>query len=541
MWPSRWGSGPRVTEGGDVTGKKPVIRLELMAEPVAVVVDGDRVQVKRPASGHLLRLMFWANRPIDLDAPLAKLGEAGVSIGAGRDTFVKDARDALRDIDRSRKTRLVIAADAAGRQHKPARFLLRSSEWDVDALDFLPGAEDAQAAISGFKDDLRSAPEKVPSDFGNNLELWLEAYRLWGANPGVDLEGIGEAKAKYDEYEALYQDLVAALVVAYAARFLEGGKQHDLTLALNYFDPLRSVDIAIWELGFRVAASMDGWKVKVESLKARIHESTGETLGELAAVIEAAERRDSDFLLVPSVGGPAVDPLGVPAAPRAGAVVRDEPLHDVHEPVPVDILRTLPLGGAEADSHGLLQAAALLGIADYSALDLESSNVTPVQCCRDVVRTLRFSGIMANKWVLRKDAFEAFDELLTDLDRHGEAGLVRLMIVDPDGDAAPVLRRRGLLTDREMESLPVLKDLLRRHQSFQVRMYDTMPVFRLIIVDNTYVTVAPYLNLAKALPRSGWEVPQLALTPNAPFPFAQAFMTFFDEAWSRSKKHLTDR
>lgn len=140
---------------------------------------------------------------------------------------------------------------------------------------------------------------------------------------------------------------------------------------------------------------------------------------------------------------------------------------------------------------------------------------------------------MANKWVLDSDAHTAFDRLLTRLDREEEVALARLMIVNPVSEAADVLRDRGLLTDREMKSIPVLQDLVLAHPSFEVRMYDTLPLFRLIIVDQTFVTVGPYLNQPAALPRSGWEVPQLALTHAAPYPLAQSFVGLFEESWKR--------
>lgn len=513
-----------------------MIRVELMSDPVAVDVDGDRVTVKREASGHLIRILFWENRAIDVDRALTGFHQAGIRVSAKKESFLNDARSALRDLG-SVKTRITTVKKVDGRPVVPAWYQLRTDDLEVDALDFIGPAETATDLLGPYREDLLRAPERVSDEFLEHLDTWIAAHRLWGANPGVDINEFAAARGAYEEYSAKYQDLVAAIVVNYAARFWRNGSQLELSRALNYFDPLREINSDTWALGFRLAASADGWKVQLESLKQRLLEATQDGTEDLQSVVKRAENRELDFILVPRDGTRLVEPLGFQTPPID--VPARESLDHQNTP-PVGQTRAFPsTPSADGEGHaGLLQAATFLGIADHTALALESSNVTPVQCCNDVVRTLKFSGIMANKWVLRPDSYQAFEGLLTELDRHGEEGLVRLMIVDPDGPSAPVLRRRGLLTDRELKSLPVLQDLLKRHPSFKIRMYDSLPIFRLIIVDNTYVTVAPYLNLPTALPKDGWEVPQLALTPNAPYPLSQAFVTFFDEAWARSRKNL---
>src|SRR5262249_23088436 len=81
-----------------------------------------------------------------------------------------------------------------------------------------------------------------------------------------------------------------------------------------------------------------------------------------------------------------------------------------------------------------------------------------------------------------------------------------------------------------------LRALSKRHQSFKIRVYDFLPTFRIIVIDDSLVTVAPYLNVPQEwLREQGWESPHIVLAPMAPFPWAKSFERMFRESWRRSR------
>lgn len=486
-----------------------MIRIDLMTDPIVVVSSRGERKLRRKTSERLLRLLVWCEAPLDQGEVLRDLAEG--DLGAKTSdiqyllTEVRDCLGPKGDPERARLETVTHAADGTRYDRAHYRLDVTGIELDVDHFEEI--AETAETALKEYEGDLDSAPQKVPIGFSASLENWTTAFQSFGVNPGIANSTYTPAVTAFDRFETLRQSLLTGLVVAHASRFMQEGNSTDLNRALAYitsFDDVLSDDL--WRLRFRLAGSSESWKLQLPNLQAEYRNAEGELPADLLRIVDGINRRDDEALLVPKL------------PPQA----------------PIRSSRPSPSASpAQFENTELGRAVTGLGITEHTSLQLEDSNISPVQCCRQVVRRLWFSGIMANKWVLDPDAHTAFDRLLTRLDREEEFALARLMIVNPESEAAEVLRDRGLLTDREMKSIPVLQDLVLAHPSFEVRMYDALPLFRLIIVDQTFVTVGPYLNQPAALPRSGWEVPQLALTHAAPYPLAQSFVGLFEESWKR--------
>lgn len=491
-----------------------MIRIDLMTEPIVVNCEGTEYKFKRRSSERLLRLLIWCKEPLDQSEIMVDFAEGDLqaTTKTGIHHFLTEIRNSL-GLERERLKTVKHAPD--GTYYSRARYRLDIEGIELDVHDFVNIAETAKKALEEYENNLDSAPEKVPVEFSDLLDDWTAAFQSFRANPGISSSKYTPAETQFDRFESLRQSLVAAIVVAHASRFIQEGNPNFLARALDYltgFDYGLSDDL--WRLRFRLTGSSLAWTHQLPDLQATYRQANGELPADLLKIVEGIKTRDKQVVLVPK----RIPQTNIHASPGP--------------PARPQSISTRP---AAVEKTDLELAVATLGITEHTSLQLENSNISPVQCCRQVVRRLWFSGIMANKWVLDPDAHTAFDRLLTRLDREEEVALARLMIVNPESEAADVLRDLGLLTDREMKSIPILQELVLKHPSFEVRMYDTLPLFRLIIVDQTFVTVGPYLNQPAALARSGWEVPQLALSHAAPYPLAHSFVGLFEESWKRSR------
>ena len=70
----------------------------------------------------------------------------------------------------------------------------------------------------------------------------------------------------------------------------------------------------------------------------------------------------------------------------------------------------------------------------------------------------------------------------------------------------------------------MLRSLNAAHPSFQVRLYDALPTFRIVLIDQTVASFSPYLMApGTQRARTGWEAPHIVLDRTAPWPLAQTF------------------
>jgi hypothetical protein len=194
-----------------------------------------------------------------------------------------------------------------------------------------------------------------------------------------------------------------------------------------------------------------------------------------------------------------------------------------------------PLEYGSANDDPIRDVARLLGIT--SVLKLRGAEVEPAECIERTTRRLYFSGVLASKWVCDAGVRSDFEGLLTRLDgSEGDGGDVRFLIIDPDGDAYNELYqlRGGRLSK---ESVPLLRDLAARHRSLRVRVVNARPAFRIVVIDDDFVSFSPYALEGEryATSKLGWEAPHVMLDPLAPYPLADAFRLYFEERWASAK------
>ena len=83
-----------------------------------------------------------------------------------------------------------------------------------------------------------------------------------------------------------------------------------------------------------------------------------------------------------------------------------------------------------------------------------------------------------------------------------------------------------------IQPIDVLRRLCVAHPSFQVRLYDALPTFRIVLIDQSIVSFSPYLmDPGTDRARTGWKAPHIILDRTAPWPLARTFETLFDQAW----------
>jgi len=185
------------------------------------------------------------------------------------------------------------------------------------------------------------------------------------------------------------------------------------------------------------------------------------------------------------------------------------------------------------DDSTLQALCRTLGITTASELRLGGSHLTPLACINRTRKRLYFSGVLASKWVIEPAIRSEFNELLTRLDENG--GEARFLVINPNGDGFKRLRelRAGNISTESIE--PLLK-LVKQHRSLKVRAYDSLPAFRIIVIDDDVVTFSPYRLSAEAYRKTdrGWEAPHVALDPLASHPLAEAFELLFLETWNKS-------
>lgn len=193
-----------------------------------------------------------------------------------------------------------------------------------------------------------------------------------------------------------------------------------------------------------------------------------------------------------------------------------------------------PLEPAGDNRDHLHQIAEVLGITPSSTLRLRGEVVEPMTCLQQAQSMLYFSGVLASKWVDTPAIRAEFARLLTRLDKQGRDDTpVRFLIMDPSGDAYSELfqLRGGALS---ADSIPHLRALAEKHATFEVRVVDALPSFRILMLDEEWVSFSPYALEAEryATSQYGWEAPHILLDPRAPYPLAEALKVLFNERWS---------
>lgn len=368
--------------------------------------------------------------------------------------------------------------------------------------------------------------EKLPVGYGSNVEAVREACELMSANPGRPESHINAVRNADQVYDRYLWNLQLATAYGYIRRWLDGGVELDVTTGIAYLKRLvvgEGTPDEIWRMLIRVEGSLANWKVQLPDLERQIADAhDGAVPPEYQQLLRlCGPRRDAKWIFEPaSSSGPVVH--GTDTIPAPELTIKDR--------------------------GNLADVAVRLGISSNAALRLRNSRVEPSECIDMTVNRLWFAGLFAGKWTLDPVVRAKFDLLLDKLDTGEDADNVvgkpvRLLILDPSSRAFEGLKRLGMVTGSTgIRSIPILRDLVKRHPSFAVHMYDSMPMFRMVIIDDCLVTVAPYLNVpAEFSLDGGWDVPHLVLTPAAQYPLAKSFETLFRYLWRRSRpiEHLS--
>jgi hypothetical protein len=123
----------------------------------------------------------------------------------------------------------------------------------------------------------------------------------------------------------------------------------------------------------------------------------------------------------------------------------------------------------------------------------------------------------------------AFTRLLERLDHIG--GSVQFLLINPESESYRTFSELRW-SSGGTQPIEMLRSLTAAHPSFMVRLYDALPTFRIVLIDQNIVSFSPYLmEPGTGHARTGWEAPHVVLDRTAPWPLARTFETLFTETW----------
>ena len=157
---------------------------------------------------------------------------------------------------------------------------------------------------------------------------------------------------------------------------------------------------------------------------------------------------------------------------------------------------------------------------------------SPIDCIKQVKKTLGFLGILGSKWVDN----DVIDEMRGFLSRVNHSrGKVEFLLISPLCDDFKNLYKDGKISGRT-ESLRHFKELMTEFDCLDVRLYSQLPCFRLIFIDSSIVAVSKYRidRGNDKEDRSGWTVPHLVIQSESRHSMYYSFEGYFDDIWGRS-------
>jgi len=164
---------------------------------------------------------------------------------------------------------------------------------------------------------------------------------------------------------------------------------------------------------------------------------------------------------------------------------------------------------------------------------LTESKYEPVQCMKQARRRLYFMGILGSKWVTEPHIRAEFRQFLSRIQYQG--GFIRFLMINPEGEAFKRLRnyRGGAIS---AESLGHFRALVEEFPCLQVRLYDQLPCFRLVFIDDSMLAVSRYKIDKEGYFQSkyGWEAPHLVIDSTAPWSLYDAFELYYQQIWDVS-------
>jgi DNA-binding SARP family transcriptional activator len=354
---------------------------------------------------------------------------------------------------------------------------------DVDAFAF--------ASFIKEHDICNVDVDDVATEYIEMYENLLDLHAMWNTNPALPFADDQDDEflvSRYHEFER-YLDCLRRCIIYVELR---SRRKPRIEKAISRIEQLLAqdrFDEQSWALLFRARASLPGGESASSSIVARIQRQfPGGIPGELLYVINRVKGGHTDALF-------EID---------RGQRTRE-------------------------DQQRVSQLVQTIGISPSSELELRRSKLEPQECIRQTVSRLRFAGILATKWVADSYVQAEFARLLERLDNSG--GSVQFLLLDPESES---YQRFSELrwSAGSVQPIDMLRSLSSAHDSFTVRLYDALPTFRMVLIDQNIVSFSPYLmDPSTDRARTGWVAPQIILDRTAPWPLARTFETLFNETW----------
>lgn len=180
----------------------------------------------------------------------------------------------------------------------------------------------------------------------------------------------------------------------------------------------------------------------------------------------------------------------------------------------------------------LLETLQGVGIVDCTT-KLTESRFEPIECMKQAKRKLFFMGIVGSKWVTEPRIRDEFRQFLNRIQSQG--GAVRFLMINPRGDKFRQLKslRGGNIS---AESLKHFRSLIKEFPCLSVRLYDQMPCFRIVLIDDKTLALSKYRIDREGYFQSkfGWEAPHLIIDASAPWSFYDPFDAYYQQVWELS-------
>lgn len=355
---------------------------------------------------------------------------------------------------------------------------------DVDAFVFESRIEEYGVCDVTDVDDMEAG-------WIDNYDQLLELHAMWKANPALpfaDDQDDERLTATYHEFERYWDCLRRCIIYSE----LQSRRKPRMEKAIGRIEQLLRQDPddeQSWALLFRARASLPGREVAMSSVLARIRAQFPRGIpSELLYTINRITSGHNDALF---------------------EIDRSQRTHE--------------------DEQRVNQLVKTIGISPASELELRRSKLEPLECISQTVSRLWFAGILATKWVADSYVRAEFASLLERLDNTG--GSAQFLLVDPESESYRRFTRLRW-SPGGVQPIDMLRSLSAAHPSFQVRLYDALPTFRIVLIDQSIVSFSPYLmDPGTERARTGWRAPHIVLDRTAPWPLARTFETLFAETW----------
>lgn len=178
---------------------------------------------------------------------------------------------------------------------------------------------------------------------------------------------------------------------------------------------------------------------------------------------------------------------------------------------------------------------------------LTESKFNPEQCMTRINSSLEFIGIGGGKWVVNSK----FEEFLKKIKR--KRGKVRFLLLNPKCEEYSNLRDDRGQTMRTDDSVVLIKKYQNMYQDFfEVRFYDDLPTFRLVIIDKSVIGMSWYNfdavntddkeNINQFREHVGWKAPHLEIQAsdiiNNKYTWSlfSPLYEYFEREWGKAKK-----